>query len=54
MIDEERMQAWRASMYVEIDGHKRGVFLDAGLCVICDEQWPCQYVRDYYNKRSQR
>lgn len=31
-------------LLLEIDGHKCGVFLDAGICVKCDEDWPCSYV----------
>ena len=36
---------WMDYLNIKYDGHARGVFLDAGLCVKCDETWPCSTVR---------
>lgn len=33
------------TIFFEAEGHKRGVFLDADICVKCDEDWPCPTVR---------
>lgn len=43
VLAERRARYWNN---IEWLGHRVGCFLDAGLCVMCDQAWPCRAV--YY------
>lgn len=39
------LEEYTACLTTMSSPHKRGVFLDAGLCCVCDEEWPCSYAK---------